>query len=89
MASKRDLKKKVHYICESLAFESVIKLTEGNAAPGALTDCLLSIQALETEYIKRIGNVEKLGAKKHFAKLKSDFSDEIGKNIDKLFPSEA
>ncbi|MDO4715576.1 MAG: hypothetical protein Q4A44_04800 [Bacteroidales bacterium] len=85
MASKRALKKRVHHVCESLVFESAILLSE--SAPEKIYPCVLDIARLENETIRRIGSIEKLGAKSHYTKLKEEFAAEVDKLVATYFPA--
>lgn len=85
MASKRDLKKRVHHVCESLVFESAVLLSE--TSPEKVYDCVLDIARVENETIRRIGGVEKRGAKAHYAKLKNDLAAEVDRIVNTYFPA--
>lgn len=80
MASKRNLKKRIHNVCEMLMIEVVLQVVP-QQKEDQLQSLLSQINHLECETIQRVNSLEKLKAKAHFTKLKKDFLTQVQAEI--------
>lgn len=86
MASKRDIKKRVNYICSALFAECVAtSLYEGKRDEESLKALMQSILSIHRDYICRISHIEPgMKAKKFFQDYSNSFNEQVGEIIDQI-----
>lgn len=86
MASKRNLKKTVNYICSELFAECVANSLYNGKTDDADTEAMLqSIVAMHKDFICRISHIEPgMSAKKYFADFTAKFNEQISEIIDQI-----
>ena len=86
MASKKNLKRAIHSICEDLFAEAIaVSLYGAKGQQGNAEALLFSILKLEDECIRRASHVEPgMPAKAYFKNLAEDFRIQVSAVIDQL-----
>ena len=84
MASRKDLKKGINYICGELIAECIVNSKKDSNAADKVMVKVLNTQ---NDFINRISHTESGNVKGYYKKLRSDFdakTDEIIADIDTL-----
>lgn len=87
MTNKRQLKKSINYICDSLIGECLaIALYGANEKKENLIDeTISSILNMQEDFLSRISHPEPgMSQKKYFASLKQDFAKSVAEVIDNI-----
>lgn len=86
MASKRDIKKRVNYICSELFAECVAtSLYGGNKDEENVKALMHTILSIHHDYVCRISHVEPgLPAKKYFSDFSKSFNGQVNEIIDQI-----
>ncbi len=86
MASKRELKKTINYVCSELFAECVANSIYSTKRDEKDTNALLhSIVAMHNNYVCRISHPEPgMPTKKYYADLKEKLNGEISEIIDQI-----
>jgi len=85
MASKRDLKKGINYICSDLFSECVAMTLYGNKKDEDVNTLLSSILIVHNDYVSRISHTEPgMKPKLYFNDLKRGFSAQVDELIDSI-----
>lgn len=86
MASKRNLKKNINYVCSELFAECVANSLYNIKADDKNTQALLhSILRIHSDYVCRISHPEPgMAPRKFFADLTQNFNAQIGEIIDQI-----
>ena len=84
MATKRDLKRNINYICSELLAECIASaLYSGNPDKESVDNLLKTILKLQHNYISRISHTEPNIAKVYYKTLKQHFHKEVDEIIDR------
>ncbi|MBP7856932.1 MAG: hypothetical protein KAZ98_03550 [Prevotella sp.] len=86
MATKRDLKRNINYICSDLFAESVAASLYGSLKNEENLNALLStIIVVRNDFVKRISHPEPgIKAKLYYQKLIADFNQQVSDIIDQI-----
>ena len=86
MNNKRALKQVINLVCEELLAECVAaSMYHGTPDPDNVESLLLNIIDVRNDFVSRISHPEPgLPAKKYYATLKQDFSEQISEIIDHI-----
>lgn len=86
MANKRDLKKKINYVCGSLFAECVaVSLYTGKPSKDDVDALLASILIVNDDFRRRVSHPEPgMPAKKYFDLIDKDFDKQILEIIDQI-----
>ena len=77
MASRRQLKKELNYICGELFADCVVLKMCDTCNEDLLNQTMLEIINLRSEYVSRVSHTEKGSVKKFYAKLREEFSAKV------------
>lgn len=85
MASKRNLKKNINYICSDLFSECAAMALYGNKKEEDVKALLSSILIIHNDYVSRISHVEPgMRPKLYFKDLRKSFYEHAGELIDSI-----
>ena len=87
MSNKRDLKRKINYVCSELFAECVAaSLYSENKPSNEDTDALLtSIMMIHSDFVRRISHPEPgMAQKKYYGVLIADFNKQVEEIIDQI-----
>jgi hypothetical protein len=86
MASKRNLKREINYVCSELFAECVATSLYSNNSDEANVDTLLtSIMKCHSDYIMRVSHPEPgMKAKVYYKKLVDSFNNDVNDFVDQI-----
>jgi len=73
MSSRRKLKKELNYVCGELFADCVVLKMCDTCDAQVLTETMMEVIALKTEYISRISHTQRGCVKQFYAKLRAEF----------------